>query len=118
MKIKLHLINVIPSGVENGAAREPRHGREARGLSEREVSGSNSVAQLTAKFAGYLDFARYDGWALQLNCTSHVGRRRDDRLQFLHSPDDHIGIFRTISSDGANDPAAFRDFPGNDVLLG
>src|SRR5438477_554055 len=33
--------NVIPSGVENGAAGEPRHGREGRRLSEREVSESN-----------------------------------------------------------------------------
>ncbi len=35
---------VIPSKVGNGAAAGPRHGREGRRLSEREVSESNSVA--------------------------------------------------------------------------
>jgi len=36
--------SVIPSEVENGAAGKPRHGREGRRLSEREVSESNPVA--------------------------------------------------------------------------
>ena len=35
---------VIPGEVENEAAGKPRHGREGRRLSEREVSESNPVA--------------------------------------------------------------------------
>ena len=47
---------------------------------------------------------------LQFNCASHIRYRRGDRLQFFHSPDNHIGVFQAVSSDGANDPAGFPNF--------
>src|SRR4029077_9933858 len=102
MNVKPDLITVIPSGVE--AATQPR-----------KLSGRGQafhlVAQLTARFAGCLDFARYDKLgALQLDCASHIRYRRGDRLQFVHSPDNHIGVFQSVSSDGANDPAGFPNF--------
>ncbi len=49
--------SVIPSEVENGATGKPRHGREGRRLSEREVSESNPVALPVGCFAGFLDYA-------------------------------------------------------------
>jgi len=39
---------------------KPRHGREGRRLSEREVSESNPAAEPYVRFAGSLDFARDD----------------------------------------------------------
>ena len=102
MKVKPDLITVIPSGVETAT--------QLRMLSGRGQA-FNPVAQLTAKFAGYLDFARYDGRALQLNCASHVHYCGGDQFQFLHSLNDHIGIFQPMPGDCANNPAAFRNFP-------
>ena len=40
---------------------KPRHGREGRRLSEREVSESNPATQVTGNFTACLDFARHDG---------------------------------------------------------
>jgi hypothetical protein len=54
---------VIPSEVENGATRKPRHRREGRRLSEREVSESNPVAKPSGDSAGSFDFAQDDGAA-------------------------------------------------------
>src|SRR5436190_23655053 len=48
----------------------------------------------------------FRGW-LQLNCASHIRYGGGDRLQFFYSPDNDIGVFQTVSSDGANDQAAF-----------
>ena len=39
---------------------KPQHRREGRRLSERAVSELNLVTELTANFAGCLDFARHD----------------------------------------------------------
>jgi len=36
---------------------KPRHGREGRRLSERDVSESNPVALALGNFAGFFDFA-------------------------------------------------------------
>src|SRR6266576_6792869 len=43
---------VIPGGVENGAAGKPRHGREGRRLSEREVSEIKSRCKTEERFHG------------------------------------------------------------------
>ena len=71
MQVKPHVITVIPRGVE--AATQPPNAFGAR-------QAFNPVAQLTAKFAGYLDFARQDRWALQLNGASHIHYRGGHRL--------------------------------------
>jgi len=48
---------VIPSEVENGAAGEPRHGREGRRLSEQGLSESNPGDKPNDGLARSFDFA-------------------------------------------------------------
>lgn len=57
MNVKPHLITVIRSGVE-AATQWMDYAKQA----------FNPVAELRIKFVGNLDFARYDAWALKLNC--------------------------------------------------
>jgi hypothetical protein len=55
-----HLITVIPSEVENGAAREAATWTGRPEVREREVSESNLVAPLKWNMPGCLDCARHD----------------------------------------------------------
>jgi hypothetical protein len=47
--------------------------------------------------------------ALKPNRTLNIVRSRRDGFQLSHSVHNHIGILQSVSRDGANNPASFRN---------
>ncbi len=48
--------------------------------------------------------------ALESNRTPYIIYPRRDRPHLSHSLHNYIGIFQSVSGNGANDPASFRNF--------
>ena len=48
--------------------------------------------------------------ALESNRALYIVYRRRDWHDFAHSLHDYIGIFQSMSGNGANNPASFRNF--------